>query len=220
MGAGRRARTSRVHQRLSCWPLHHGAPAQRIWGDEGSVIFDGYESTRHGRGLEVPDPAQWVFRWRCGGGLMSVVGGCMSTVTSAPIARVDYRLAHPLAAGLASQQEARAQSTGTSHRQHDPAGQARTGSHHMVASAEQRDHRSAYPRTDQHPQLDVTGSAENHSHTSCWWKHDPITGQLLATCSAVQAASIVAITRGPAPVLVPQSAEGFVWGRAGSRSAT
>ena len=45
-------------------------------------------------------------------------------------ARVDYVLAHALRAGLASQQEARAQSTGTSHPRHHAAGSARAGSHH------------------------------------------------------------------------------------------
>ena len=64
-------------------------------------------------------------------------------------ARVDFRLAHALGAGLASQREARAQSTGTSHRQDLPIRRARTGSRHLLASAEQRNHHSAYPRTDQ-----------------------------------------------------------------------
>ena len=52
-------------------------------------------------------------------------------------ARVDYRLAHPLRAGLASQQEWE----GSVNRHQPPpspnAGSARTGSHHQVASAEQ-----------------------------------------------------------------------------------
>ena len=65
-------------------------------------------------------------------------------------ARVDYTRAHALRAGLASQQEERAQSTGTSHQQERPVGQARTGSHHRVVSAEQAIHHSAHPRTDQH----------------------------------------------------------------------
>lgn len=63
-------------------------------------------------------------------------------------ARVNYKLAHALRAGLASQQEERAQSTGTSHRQRYAAGQARAGSHHPVAPAEQRNHHSAHPRRD------------------------------------------------------------------------
>lgn len=64
-------------------------------------------------------------------------------------ARVDYELAHAVRAGLASQQEARAQLTGTSHQRDDRAGSARAGSHKPVASAEQRNHHSAHPRTDQ-----------------------------------------------------------------------
>jgi hypothetical protein len=53
-------------------------------------------------------------------------------------ARVDYRLAHALRAGLASQQERE----GSVNRHQPPtppngAGSARTGSHHPVASAEQ-----------------------------------------------------------------------------------
>ena len=46
-------------------------------------------------------------------------------------ARVDYKLAHALRAGLASQQEARAQSTGTGDQRDHPAGSARAGSHRM-----------------------------------------------------------------------------------------
>ena len=67
---------------------------------------------------------------------------------SAPeTARVDYRLAHALRAGLASQQEARAQSTGTGPRRLRAAASARVGSHQM-ASAKQGNHQSAHPRTD------------------------------------------------------------------------
>jgi hypothetical protein len=64
-------------------------------------------------------------------------------------ARVDYELARALRVGFASQQEARAQSTGTSSQQHPFAEWARAGSH-PVAAAEQRNRHSAYPRTDQH----------------------------------------------------------------------
>jgi predicted RNA-binding Zn-ribbon protein involved in translation (DUF1610 family) len=64
-------------------------------------------------------------------------------------ARVDHELARALRVGFASQQEARAQSTGTSSQRHPPAGWARAGSH-PVAAAEQRNRHSAYPRTDQH----------------------------------------------------------------------
>ena len=69
-------------------------------------------------------------------------------------ARVDYELAHALRAGLTSQQEVRAQSTGTSHPRHQPAGSARTGSRHhdlVAASAERADHHPAHPRTDRPP---------------------------------------------------------------------
>ena len=64
-------------------------------------------------------------------------------------ARVDHELARALRVGFASQQEARAQSTGTSSPQHSSAGRPRAGSH-PVAAAEQRNYHSAYPRTDQH----------------------------------------------------------------------
>jgi hypothetical protein len=89
-------------------------------------------------------------------------------------ARVNYRLAHALRAGLASQQERE-----DSVNRHQPppapaAGSARTGSHHPVASAEQRDHHSTHPRTDQQPHLDVAGPAEKHSHTRCLVIHDPL----------------------------------------------
>ena len=50
----------------------------------------------------------------------------------------------PWWAGLASQQEGRTQSTGTSHRQDQPAGLARAGSHHLMASAERRARHSAH----------------------------------------------------------------------------
>jgi hypothetical protein len=60
-------------------------------------------------------------------------------------ARVDYQLAHALRAGLVSQQDARTQSTGTSHLRHPAGGPARTGSHHDP---------------------DVAGPVENTSHTS------------------------------------------------------
>ena len=63
-------------------------------------------------------------------------------------ARVNFKLARAVRRGLASQQEERAQSTGTSHRQDCSAGSARTGSRH-AAPAEQRIPSSAHPRTDQ-----------------------------------------------------------------------
>jgi hypothetical protein len=64
-------------------------------------------------------------------------------------ARVNYELAQAVRPGLASQQEARTQSTGTSRPRDHPAASARAGSHHSVTSAEQRNHQSAHPRTDQ-----------------------------------------------------------------------
>jgi Putative transposase DNA-binding domain len=63
-------------------------------------------------------------------------------------ARVNFELARAVQRGLASQQEERVQSTGTSHRQDCSARTARTGSRN-AASAEQRIHNSANPRTDQ-----------------------------------------------------------------------
>jgi hypothetical protein len=79
-------------------------------------------------------------------------------------ARVDYRLAHALKAGFASQQERE----GSVNRHQPPAshaaGSARTGSH-PVASAEQ----AALGPPPNRPScgLDVTGPAENDSTTSC-----------------------------------------------------
>ena len=86
-------------------------------------------------------------------------------------ARVDYRLAHALRVGLASQQEERAQSTGTSHPQDRPAGQARAGSHH-VASAEQRNHHPAHPRTDRHLRRTSRDQPNTKPHKRIRWKHD------------------------------------------------
>jgi hypothetical protein len=87
-------------------------------------------------------------------------------------ARVDFDLAHALRAGLASQQERE----GSVNRHQPPPAPAdrtaRTGSHHLVASAEQRTHHPAHPRTDQQTHLDVTGTAA--SHTSCSVRHDPL----------------------------------------------
>jgi hypothetical protein len=85
-------------------------------------------------------------------------------------AHINFELAHALLRGLASQQEERAQSTGTSRGQDSSAGSARAGSH-QVAPAEQRIHHPAYPRTDQE-RLDVAGSAENMS-PAARRTHDP-----------------------------------------------
>jgi hypothetical protein len=75
-------------------------------------------------------------------------------------ARVDYRLAHALGAGLASQQEWE----GSVNRHQPPAspdaGSARTGSHHSVASAEQQ--QSTHPRTAQAHRRSVAGPVENN----------------------------------------------------------
>jgi hypothetical protein len=75
-------------------------------------------------------------------------------------ARVDYRLAHALRAGLASPQEWE----GSVNRHQPPtspdAGPARTGSHHPVASAEQA--ALAPPRTAQAHSLSVAGPVENN----------------------------------------------------------
>ena len=85
-------------------------------------------------------------------------------------ARVDYRLAHALKAGFASQQERE----GSVNRHQPPAshaaGSARTGSH-PVASAEQ----AALGPPPNRPScgLDVTGPAENDSTTSCSALRDP-----------------------------------------------
>lgn len=87
-------------------------------------------------------------------------------------ARVDYELAHALRAGLACQQEDRAQSTGTSPQRDHRAGSARAGSHHRVASAERAIHHPAYPRTDQ----DRWTSREQPKpklHKRIRWKRDP-----------------------------------------------
>ena len=89
-------------------------------------------------------------------------------------ARVDYELAHAVGVGLASQQEARAQSTGTSHQQHRAAGQAWAGSHHKVASAGQADHHSAYPRTDRPSNRTSRDQPNTKPHKRIRWKHDPL----------------------------------------------
>jgi hypothetical protein len=89
-------------------------------------------------------------------------------------ARVDYELAHALRAGLACQQEDRAQSTGTGPHRGYRAGSARAGSHHRVASAEQAIHHSAHPRTDQHPGRWTSRDQLNTKpHKRIPWKHDP-----------------------------------------------
>ena len=80
-------------------------------------------------------------------------------------ARVNYELAHALRAGLASQQEGRAQSTGTSHHHHlmlDRPGPAATTTRWSLLSKQH----SAHPRTDQTHSLDVAGSAENNQPPS------------------------------------------------------
>ena len=87
-------------------------------------------------------------------------------------ARVDYELAHAVGVGLASQQEERVQSTGTSHRQDQPATSARNGSHHRVASAEQRNHQSAHPRTDR-PSCTSRDQPNTKPHKRIRRKHDP-----------------------------------------------
>jgi hypothetical protein len=87
-------------------------------------------------------------------------------------ARVNYRLAHALRAGLASQQEWE----GSVNRHQPPAspdgaGPARTGSHpRWPLLSEQH---SAYPRTDQAERRDVAGPAEKNSRPSCAALHDP-----------------------------------------------
>jgi Putative transposase DNA-binding domain len=88
-------------------------------------------------------------------------------------ARVDYELAHAAGVGLASQQEARAQSTGTSHRQHPASGQARTGSHHPMASAGQADHHSVHPRTDRPSNRTSREQPNTKPHKRIRWKQDP-----------------------------------------------
>ena len=83
---------------------------------------------------------------------------------------VDFKLAHALKAGFASQQERE----GSVNRHQPPAshaaGLARTGSH-PVASAEQ----AALGPPPNRPStgLDVAGPAENNSTTSCLALHDP-----------------------------------------------
>jgi hypothetical protein len=76
-------------------------------------------------------------------------------------ARVDYRLAHALRAGLASQSESgRVQSTGTIHQHHqmmlDRTGPAATSRWPLLSKQH-----STHPRTDQAPSLDVAGPVEN-----------------------------------------------------------
>ena len=87
-------------------------------------------------------------------------------------ARVDYKLAHALRAGLGSQQEGE----GSVNRHQPPPipvdGSARTGSHHWWPLLSKQ--HSAHPRTDQTPSLDVAGPAEKDSPTSCLALHDPI----------------------------------------------
>jgi putative transposase-like DNA-binding protein len=79
-------------------------------------------------------------------------------------ARVNYRLAHALRAGLASQQEWE----GSVNRHQPPpspdGGSARTGSHHPVASAEQA--ALGPPPNRQTQNLDVAGPAENNQPPS------------------------------------------------------
>jgi hypothetical protein len=79
-------------------------------------------------------------------------------------ARVDYRLAHALRAGLASQQEWE----GSVNRHQPPpspnGGSARTGSHHRWPLLNKQ--HSAHPRTAQAHSLDVAGPAENNQPPS------------------------------------------------------
>jgi hypothetical protein len=79
-------------------------------------------------------------------------------------ARVDYELAHAVGVGLASQQEARAQSTGTSHQHDQCAGLARVGSHHSVASAERAT--TTRPTPEQTSAAGRRGSSRKSSRTS------------------------------------------------------
>ena len=87
-------------------------------------------------------------------------------------ASVDYELARALRVGLASQQGARVQSTGTSSQRDHRADSARTGSH-PVASAEQRNHHPAHPRTDQHNRWTSRDQPNMKPHKRIRWKHDP-----------------------------------------------
>ena len=82
-------------------------------------------------------------------------------------ARVDYRLAHALRDGLASQQEWE----GSVNRHQPPTppdgvGSARTGSHHPVASAEQA--APGPPPNRPGPRLEVVEPAENNSPQADW----------------------------------------------------
>jgi Putative transposase DNA-binding domain len=88
-------------------------------------------------------------------------------------ARVNYELAHALRAGLASQQEGRAQLTGTSHLRDYTAGRARAGSDHRVASAEQRNHHPAHPRTDRPKHRTSRDQPKKQAPEAQRWKHDP-----------------------------------------------
>ena len=88
-------------------------------------------------------------------------------------ARVNYELAHALRAGLASQQEGRAQSTGTSHLWDHTTARARAGSDHRVASAEQRNHHPAHPRTDRPQHRTSRDQPKKQAPEAQRWKHDP-----------------------------------------------
>ena len=87
-------------------------------------------------------------------------------------ARVDYRLAHALRAGLASQQEWE----GSVNRHQPPTppggvGSARTGSHHPWPLLSKQ--HSTHPRTDQAHDLDVAASVENNQPPNWLALHDP-----------------------------------------------
>jgi hypothetical protein len=86
--------------------------------------------------------------------------------------RVDYRLAHALRAGLASQQEwegsVNRHQPPPSHLMLDRPGPAATTWWPLLSKQH-----SAYPRTDQATSLDVAGAAENNSTPSCLALHDP-----------------------------------------------
>jgi hypothetical protein len=112
-------------------------------------------------------------------GLLSVVTGRMGDMTASPndsssaaplvpphrgkSKAPNFELAKAARVGLASQQEERAQLTGTSRQRNHCAGSVRVGGHDVVASAEQRIHHSTYPRTDQ-PHRRTSRDQSNPSH--------------------------------------------------------
>ena len=88
-------------------------------------------------------------------------------------ARVDYHLARAVRAGLTSQKEGRVQSTGTSRPHDHRAGSARAGSH-AVASAGQRNHHSAHPRTDRPSHRTSRDQSNAKPRKRIRWKHDSL----------------------------------------------